>query len=98
MVQRNRIEGIYGCRRLAKYYYVTKSWMVMRTGHVAHVVEKRNAYRDLAGNPERKKALGRSRHRWEDKSVLCSFKLCHHPYRSLHIKFITRQLRYSSTL
>jgi hypothetical protein len=27
----------------------------MRTGHVARMVEKRNAYRDLAGNPERKK-------------------------------------------
>jgi len=35
----------------------------MRTGCVAGVVEKRNTYRYLAGNPERKKALGRSRRR-----------------------------------
>ena len=31
--------------------------------------EKRNACRDLAGNPERKKALGRLGRRWEDRSV-----------------------------
>jgi len=41
--------------------------------------EKRNAGRDLAGNPERKNALGRSRRRWEDRRVLCSLKLCQHP-------------------
>jgi hypothetical protein len=28
--------------------------------------EKRNAYRILTGKPERKRPLGRSRHRWAD--------------------------------
>jgi hypothetical protein len=28
--------------------------------------EKRNAYRILVGNPERKRPLGRSRRRWAD--------------------------------
>jgi hypothetical protein len=28
--------------------------------------EKRNGYRILVGKPERKRPLGRPRHRWED--------------------------------
>jgi hypothetical protein len=35
-------------------------------GHVARIVEKRNAYRILVGNPERKRLLGRPRRRWVD--------------------------------
>jgi hypothetical protein len=35
-------------------------------GHVAYMGEKRNLYRVLVGNPERKRPLGRPRHRWED--------------------------------
>jgi hypothetical protein len=35
-------------------------WM----GHVAQKGEKRNAYRILAGKPEEKRPLGRSRRRW----------------------------------
>jgi hypothetical protein len=35
------------------------------TGHVAHVGEKRNAYRILVRKPERKRPLKRPRHRWE---------------------------------
>jgi hypothetical protein len=35
-------------------------------GHVAWVGEKRNAYMILMGNPERKRPLGRPRHRWVD--------------------------------
>jgi hypothetical protein len=31
---------------------------------------KRNAYRLLVGNPERKRQLGRSRHRWVDNIML----------------------------
>jgi hypothetical protein len=34
--------------------------------HVEHVGEMRNAYRILAGKPERKRVLGRSRHSWVD--------------------------------
>jgi hypothetical protein len=35
-------------------------------GHVARMGEKRNAYRLLAGKPEGKRPLGRSRRRWVD--------------------------------
>jgi hypothetical protein len=35
-------------------------------GHVARIEEKRNAYRILVGNPERKRPLGRPRRRWVD--------------------------------
>jgi hypothetical protein len=33
-------------------------------GHVARMGAKRNAYRILVGKPERKRPLGRPRHRW----------------------------------
>jgi hypothetical protein len=32
--------------------------------------EKRNAYRILVGNPEEKRALGRSRRRWVDNNKM----------------------------
>jgi transposase len=35
-------------------------------GHVAGMVEKRNAYRILMGKPEGKRQLGRPRRRWVD--------------------------------
>jgi hypothetical protein len=35
-------------------------------GHVAHMGEKRNAYRNLVGKPEGKRPLGSHRRRWED--------------------------------
>ena len=35
-------------------------------GHVAHVGEERGLHRVLVGKPERKRPLGRPRHRWED--------------------------------
>jgi hypothetical protein len=35
-------------------------------GCVAHMGEKRNAYRTLVGKPEGKRPLGRPRRRWED--------------------------------
>jgi hypothetical protein len=35
-------------------------------GHVARMVEKRNAYRILVGKPEGKRALRRPRRRWVD--------------------------------
>jgi len=34
--------------------------------HVARMRQIRNAYKILAGKPERKKSLVRPRHRWED--------------------------------
>jgi len=35
-------------------------------GHVAHLGEKRGAYRALVGKHEEKRPLGRPRRRWED--------------------------------
>jgi hypothetical protein len=35
-------------------------------GHVARLREERGVYRVLVGKPERRRPLGRSRHRWED--------------------------------
>jgi hypothetical protein len=37
-----------------------------QAGHVARMGEKRNAYRILMGNPEKKRPLGRPRRRWVD--------------------------------
>jgi len=39
-----------------------RRWM----GHLAHMGERRGAYRALVGRPERKRQLERPRHRWED--------------------------------
>jgi hypothetical protein len=35
-------------------------------GHIARMVEKRNAYRIFVGKPERKRSLGRPRRKWVD--------------------------------
>jgi hypothetical protein len=35
-------------------------------GHVEHMGEVRNAYSILFGKPDRKRPLGRPRHRWKD--------------------------------
>jgi hypothetical protein len=43
-----------------------KSRRMRWAGHVARMGEKRNTYRILVGNPEGKRPLGRSRHRWVD--------------------------------
>jgi hypothetical protein len=39
---------------------------IRRIGHVALVGEMRNAYNILVEMPERKRPIGRPRHRWED--------------------------------
>jgi hypothetical protein len=43
-----------------------KSRRMRWAGHVARMVEKRDAYRLLVGKPEGKRPLGRSRRRWMD--------------------------------
>jgi hypothetical protein len=45
---------------------IIKSRRMRLAGHVARMVEKRNAYRLLAGKPEGKRPLGRQRRRWVD--------------------------------
>jgi hypothetical protein len=42
---------------------IVKSRRVRWAGHVARMGEKRNVYRLLVGKPERKRPLGRPRHR-----------------------------------
>jgi hypothetical protein len=39
-------------------------------GHVAHMGEKRGAYRILVGRPEGRRPLERPRHRWEDNITM----------------------------
>ena len=46
--------------------WVIKSRRMRWAGHVAPMGERRDVYRVLVGKPERKRPLGRSRHRWED--------------------------------
>jgi hypothetical protein len=43
---------------------IIKSRRMGWAGHVARMGEKRNVYRLLVGEPERKKPLGRQRRRW----------------------------------
>jgi hypothetical protein len=45
---------------------IIKSRRMRWAGHVARMGEKRNVYRLLVGKSERKRPLGRPRHRWID--------------------------------
>jgi hypothetical protein len=45
---------------------VIKSRRIRWAGHGARIGEGRGVYRVLVGRPERKRPLGRPRHRWED--------------------------------
>jgi hypothetical protein len=45
---------------------IIKSRRMRWAGHLAHMGEKRNAYRLLVGNPEGKRPLRRPRRRWVD--------------------------------
>jgi hypothetical protein len=45
---------------------ITKSRRMTLAGHVARMLEKRNAYRLLVGKPEGKKPRGRPRRWWVD--------------------------------
>jgi hypothetical protein len=38
--------------------------MIRWAGHVAYIAEKRNAYRDMVGEPEGNVSLGRAKHRY----------------------------------
>jgi hypothetical protein len=46
--------------------WVIKSRRMRWARHVAHMGERRAAYRILAGRPEARRPPGRPRHRWED--------------------------------
>jgi len=44
--------------------WVIKSRRMRGAGHIARMGERRGIYKVLVGKPERKKSLGRPRHRW----------------------------------
>jgi hypothetical protein len=46
--------------------WVIKSRRMRWVGHMAHIGDRRSAYRVLVGTPERKIPLGGPRYRWED--------------------------------
>jgi hypothetical protein len=73
--KRDEVTG--GCRKLhnEEPYNLYSSPSIIRMDksrrmrfawHVARMGEKRNAYRILVGNPERKRSPGRPRHTWVD--------------------------------
>ena len=47
-------------------FRVIKSKRMRWAGHVACMWERIGVYKVLVGKPERKRPLGRPRHRWED--------------------------------
>jgi len=49
---------------------VIKSGIMRWAGHVTGMGEKRGAYKVLVGKSERRRPLGRPRHRWEDNTKM----------------------------
>jgi hypothetical protein len=47
---------------------VIKSRIIILTGHLARMGDRRGAYRGLVGRPEGRRPLGRHRRRWEDNT------------------------------
>jgi len=58
-------EEVYDNYFSSNILWVITSWIMRWEGHVAYIMEKRNAYSVLAGKPEGKKLLQRPQHRWE---------------------------------
>jgi hypothetical protein len=59
-------EELYNLYSSPNIIRIIKSRRMRWAGHVARMGEKRNVYRLLAGKPEGKRPLGRSRRRWID--------------------------------
>jgi hypothetical protein len=64
MLQGN--EENYLMRSLPNIVRMEKSRTMRWAGHVARIGEGRVVHRVLVGKPERKRLVGRPRHRWED--------------------------------
>jgi hypothetical protein len=58
--------GLYDSRFRNSIIRMIKSRRMRWAGHVARMGAKRNAYRILVGNPERRRPLGGPRRRWVD--------------------------------
>jgi hypothetical protein len=58
-------EGDFDLYTSPNIIQVMKSRRVRWVGHVAHLGDRRGAYRVLVGRPEGKRPLGRPRHGWE---------------------------------
>jgi hypothetical protein len=56
----DELHGLYSSPNIVR---VIKSRRMRWAGHVARMEEGRSVYRFLVGRPERKRPLGRSRHR-----------------------------------
>jgi hypothetical protein len=61
------LRDLYSSRNIIKIIKPRRMWW---TGHVAQMVEKRNAYRLFVGKPEGKSPLGRPRRRWVDNITM----------------------------
>jgi hypothetical protein len=59
-------EELHGLFSSPSIVRVIKSRRMRWAGHVACMVEVRNAYSILVGKPEGRRPLGRPRHKWED--------------------------------
>jgi hypothetical protein len=59
-------EKLYALYFSPNIIQVIKSRRLRWSGHVAHMGERRGAYRALVGKPEGRRSLGRCLHRWED--------------------------------
>ena len=56
------LNDIYSSQNIVR---MRKSRIMRWAGHVVRMGEKGDVYRVLVGKPERKRPLGRPRHRWE---------------------------------
>jgi len=59
-------EELYDLYSSPNIVRVMKSRRMRQAGHVARMGEERGVSRVLVGKPEKKRPLGRSRHRWVD--------------------------------
>ena len=59
-------EELYALYSSRNIIWVIKSSRLRWAEHVAHMGDRRGAYRALVGKPEGRRPLGISRRRWED--------------------------------
>jgi hypothetical protein len=57
------LNGLYSSPNVVRLIKSSRMWWA---GHVARMGKRRGVYRVLVEKPERKRLLGRPRHRWED--------------------------------